>query len=135
MILEVMVDSLVVYGQCLLDILSVGLYSVIGKWDIGWLTDGWLLRCIPYRWSDGCSLVVGWVLEAWLLAGLISGSLFGWLVGWLDSFGWQFSASLSLIRFILIASLVRESGQWYWWKFPWWSAEGGIVKSRSESSR
>lgn len=78
-----------------------------------WLTEWWLI-CIPYRWSDGCSLVVGWVVKAWLLAGLISGSLFGWLVGWLDSFGWQFSASLSLIRFILIASLVRESGQWYW---------------------
>ena len=53
-------------------------------------------------------LIGGWLGCGSLVAGWVDFWKFIWLVGWLDSFGWQFSASLSLIRFILIASLVRD---------------------------
>ena len=48
-------------------------------------------------------LVGCWLGCRSLVAGLISEDLFGWL----DSFGWEFRASLSVVRFILIAILVR----------------------------
>ena len=73
-------------------------------------------------------LVGDWVGCRRLVAGLISGALFGWLVGWLNSFGWDFSVSLLVVRFILVGSLVQDYGECNYVKVSF------LVKSRLESS-
>ena len=52
----------------------------------------------------------------------------GWLVGWLKSFGWEFSVSLLVVRFILVGSLVQDYGEYNYVKVSF------LVKSRLESS-
>lgn len=73
-------------------------------------------------------LVGDWLGCRRLFAGLISGALLGWLVGWLKSFGWEFSVSLLVVRFILVGSLVQDYGEYNYVKVSF------LVKSRLESS-
>ena len=44
------------------------------------------------------------------------GGLFGWLVVWLNDFDWEFSASLSKVRFVLVVSSIRDFDKWYYVK-------------------